>query len=152
MSAWSVWYDITSTKHVLGNERQCGVYEIRLADSTRQAIPVGRLLGNDPCGLLGIGKSVNLSRRISDFNRAHLKGSLRHSGGSRLFLVWVLHYSPIAASHNVNSIVQFRVAKVKNNVKAETAEEALLKRYFYKFGELPPLNSTMPDGRTRWLR
>lgn len=147
MPEWSEWRDISSIKDFSEEVgKSSGVYEIRLSNSAGHPNTIGRLLGNDEDGLLAIGESVDLARRIKDFYHAYSKGKFgRHSVGDRFFLVLVCQYSSFGATHQNNSKLQFRVMKLGSKDEAQKEEEKLLKNYFRKHGELPSLNSDMPD-------
>jgi hypothetical protein len=146
-SEWSEWQDISSIKDSAKEIGKFpGVYMIRLADSAGQPITISRLFGDDDGGLLAIGESVDLARRIKEFHNAYTAGTFgRHSVGDRLFLILVCQYSSFKTASQNNSTVQFRVMKLSDKVEAQTEEEKLLKNYFKEHGELPPLNGNMPD-------
>ena len=150
MSKWSEWRDISSVKDFAEDiGKSPGVYEIRLADLARQSIRISRLFGDDEEGLLAIGESVNLGRRIKEFHNAYTAGKFgRHSVGDRLFLVLMCQYSRFKTNYQNNSWVQFRVMKLSSKADAQAEEERLLKNYFKAHGELPPLNGNMPDKNT----
>ena len=152
MSNWSKWQDISPIKNLAGElSKVSAVYKIRLSDSAGRPIPVGRLLGIDKKGVLAIGESVNLARRIKELYKAYIGDRfMRHSVGDRLFLVLVCQYSHFKTTYQNNSRVQFVVMKLSNKTEAETEEERLLKDYFKTYGELPPLNSLMPDKHIGW--
>lgn len=96
--------------------------------------------------MLAIGESVDLARRIKEFYNAYAAGTFgRSSTGDRLFLVLMCQYSSFKTTYQNNSTVQFRVMKLSDKAEAQTEEEKLLKNYFKEHGELPPLNSSMPD-------
>lgn len=140
MSEWSVWRDI---KEFSDLGKCCGVYKIRLTDQAGYPSAIGRFLDHDQDGLLAIGQSVNLARRIKEFRDAYAgKRFLQHSVGDRLFLVRICQHTSLKLS---NVGVQVAVMKLENKAVAQAAEENLLKTYFKGFGELPPLNSNMPD-------
>jgi hypothetical protein len=140
MSEWSVWRDINDFDDF---GKCCGVYKLRLTDQVGGPSLIGRFLGCDHDGLLAIGQSVNLARRIKEFRDAYAgKRFLRHSVGDRLFLVRLCQHTSLKLN---NVRVQIAVMKLENKVAAQAAEENLLKKYFKGFGELPPLNSNMPD-------
>ena len=151
MSNWSKWQNISSIKNLAGElSKVSGVYKIRLSDSAGRPIPVGRLLGIDKKGLLAIGESVNLGRRIKEFHNAYTAGKFgRHSVGDRLFLVLMCQYSRFKTNYRNNSWLQFKVMKLSSKADAQAEEERLLKNYFKAHGELPPLNGNMPD-KNNW--
>lgn len=149
MAKWSGWQDILSIKEVgtLGNGP--GVYKIRLADSAKRPISIGRFLHEDKSGLLAIGESKHLAERIREFKGGWQSGRFgRHPAGDRMFLASVYKYSCLQTSHQ-NSILQVCVMKCANKEAAQDQEEKLLKDYFIDYGELPPLNSNLPD-RKGW--
>jgi hypothetical protein len=152
MSNWSKWRDISSINNFTKElSKVPGVYKIRLSDSAGRSHPIGRLLGIDKKGVLAIGESANLARRIKEFYKAYIGDKfMRHSVGDRLFLVWVCQYSHFKTTYQNNSKVQFIVMKLNNKTEAETEEERLLKEYFKTYGELPPLNSLLPDKHIGW--
>jgi predicted GIY-YIG superfamily endonuclease len=152
MSNWSKWKDISSIDNLAGQLSKIpGVYKMRLSNSAGRAHPIGRLLDADKKGVLAIGESVNLARRIKEFHRAYIGDRfMRHSVGDRLFLVLMCQYSRFKTAYQNNVKIQFAVMKLNNKTEAETKEERLLKGYFKKFGELPPLNSLMPDKYISW--
>ena len=151
MAKWSEWKDISSVKDFSEDiGKSPGVYEIRLANLARQSIHISRLFGDDEEGLLAIGESVNLGRRIKEFHNAYTAGVFgRHSVGDRLFLVLMCQYSRFKTNYQNKSWLQFRVMKLSSKAAAQAEEERLLKDYFKAHGELPPLNCSMPD-KNNW--
>lgn len=151
MSNWSKWQDISSIKDLARElSKALGVYKIRLSDSAGRPIPIGRLLGIDKKGVLAIGESVNLGRRIKEFHNAYTARKFgRHSVGDRLFLVLMCQYSRFKTNYQNNSWLQFRVMKLSSKADTQAEEERLLKNYFKAHGELPPLNNNMPD-KNNW--
>ena len=152
MSNWSKWKDISSIDNLARQlSKVPGVYKMRLSNSAGRAHPIGRLLDIDKKGVLAVGESANLARRIKEFHRAYIGDRfMRHSEGDRLFLVLMCQYSHFKTAYQNNFTIQFAVMKLNNKTEAETKEERLLKGYFKKFGELPPLNSLMPDKYISW--
>jgi hypothetical protein len=102
-------------------------------------------LGSDKEGLLAIGESMNLARRIMEFHHAYTgKSFLRHSVGDRLFLVRICQHTSLRINFG-NYKLQVAVIKLENKSETQREEENFLKVYFKEYGELPPLNSSMPD-------
>ena len=151
MSNWNKWQDISSVKNLAGElSKVPGVYKIRLSDSAGRPIPIGRLLGIDKKGVLAIGESANLARRIKEFYKAYTAEKFgHHSVGDRLFLVMMCQYSRFKTNYQNNSGLQLRVMKLSSKADAQAKEERLLKNYFKAHGELPPLNNNMPD-KNNW--
>jgi hypothetical protein len=147
MANWSKWQDISSAKNLaLQLAKVPGVYRIRLSNSSGRPIPIGRLLRIDKNGLLAIGESANLARRIKEFYQAYTAEKFgHHSVGDRLFLVLMCQYSRFKTNHQNNSGLQLQVMKLSSKADAQAEEEKLLKIYFKVHGELPPLNNSMPD-------
>jgi hypothetical protein len=144
MSAWSGWQDILAIKDFAGFGKCAGIYKIRRADPEGVAVPVARLEGNDEEGLLAIGESNNLARRIKEFHDAYIGKRFQHSSAVNLFITWVSRYSPLQTSHG-QSRIQVTAMKLGDKIEAEKQEEELFKRYFVRYGELPPLNNKLPD-------
>ena len=48
--------------------------------------------------------------------------------------------------------MQFRVKRIPDEEQAKHEEERLLKSYFKRFGELPPLNTRMEKRRVLWTK
>ncbi|GAI36377.1 unnamed protein product, partial [marine sediment metagenome] len=109
-------------------------------------VPISRLFGKDKSGLLSIGQSVHLRSRIQQFYKVakEMAGFFKHSAGDRLFLA---RLCASASSNNYfsNKIIQVSFITLQSKMEAEELEERLLKCYFKKYGELPPLNNSMPD-------
>ena len=126
-----------------------GVYCIRLIDAPSETpIPIARFLCIDASGTLLIGVSGNLGQRLHKFYHSYLEDARTHSEGRRLHLVRMIceYEEKIYA----NSSMQFCVKHVSDMEEAKHEEERLLKTYFIRFGELPPLNSVLGKMRVRW--
>ena len=147
MSKWSKWRDITMD-NLTDLGKWPGVYIIRLAN-VGYSTPIGRFLKKDKSGLLAIGESGDLARRIKEFYHAYNRQIFfRHSAGDRLFFVLAYHHSSWSTS-NQNSTVQFKFMRVKNKIEAQNKEAKLLMEYFIRYGELPPLNNSLPN-KSNW--
>lgn len=106
-----------------------GVYEIRCHGKE-----VCRALDADPNGILDIGESKHLRRRLEDFLRcASHKGVAGHMAGWRYSYLNFKRYFPLAD-------LQFRWAALESKENAVEAESKRMLSYLDKFGELPPLN------------
>ncbi len=148
MLVWSKWLNVD---HFNSIGKKPGVYKIRLAHSgNHHSALISRLLGKDKCGLLSIGHSVNVSNRIQNFYRVagKMPGFFKHSAGDRLFLAQICARAT-SNTYFSNKIIQFSSILVQSKEEAKELEERLLKCYFKKYGELPPLNSSMPDGNVQ---
>ena len=144
---WSEWLDIDNFTEIGSLP---GVYRIRLVDlADNSPVTIQRLFCKDEEGMLVIGETINLRRRIREFHKVikEKTGFLRHSAGDRLFLNLIFRR---ASSQTLldNKGFQVSFVKAQDKVGAQRLEELLLKIYFIQFGELPPLNSSMPDKDT----
>jgi hypothetical protein len=111
-----------------------GVYHIRCFKDNK-VIKINRVLGIDNDGILYIGKSDNLRERLRMLWRVinpKLKATA-HTFGTK---------------YNDNKNLRFAFPLKTLFVSIEVAEEPkkleneLLDKYFIKFGEVPPFNST----------
>lgn len=139
MPKWRKWQPIDSIYSNISLLGQKGIYQIRMVDRDKKPITIPRLAGVDTEGIVYIGKSVRLRPRIEDF----LGG--RHSGGGSYYLVYRhLIRSKRFRTHSL----QFRVLTCEEPA-LEIKEANILRKYFYKFCELPPFNSTVPGGKKK---
>src|SRR3972149_2868037 len=143
MLEWEPWQDIDLTEKFADRYQWPGIYTIRLADSVGHPIEIRRFLGDDEDGLLTIGESTNVASRMKEFANAYEGRSFKHYEGERLFLIRVK--TRFGRGVYDNCRLQFTVRKLKDKAEAQKEEEKLLKGYFVKYGELPPLNANMPD-------
>ena len=134
---WSPWKNITESSRYDG----CAVYEVRLVNKEDHPVIINRFLGTDKEGILAIGMTTNMERRRKQFiygeNRCRA-----HSEGNLLFLL--KEYSRFKTKYN-RTRYQYRFQKVKTRDDAKKKEKKLIKDYFKKYGEVPPLNSAIPD-------
>ncbi len=107
-----------------------GVYKI-LADR-----PICRLLGTDKEGILDIGESIDLRKRITIF-RSCIKGSRKqgHAAGVRFRDRELLN-----SFAEETLLVRWKKTGGKDKRKAQAEEARLLQKYRNDFGENPPLN------------
>jgi hypothetical protein len=77
---WSPAYRLFDTEHHLGVSGKPGVYRIR-AFTDKEPLPIPRANGVDPAGILHIGKSTDLGKRLGQFRRAAESGQARHHAG-----------------------------------------------------------------------
>jgi len=148
MGKWSNWKEIRRIDDVAVLFKCPGVYRIRLTDQQEKAMKISRFLGVDKEGLLAIGESKNVSRRIRQFYRAYSGQSFAHSVAERLFVLLFKRVN--SESMLKNSRLEFSCMKLKDKAEAQIHEERSLKTYFKEFGELPPLNSSLPDKNVDW--
>jgi hypothetical protein len=143
---WSRWLPLTE---------RCGhwepaTYQIRLLSGDAPVV-INRLLGADNDGILSIGKTKNMEGRRKQFATALAK-CYGHSEGNLLYLL--MNYSRLKTVIR-NPAVEYRFTKRESDEAAIAHEAALLRAYIVQHGELPPLNSILPDRygeRTPWER
>ena len=112
----------------------------------RRPKPVKRVFGVDPAGLLYIGKSKNISHRLSQFLRSY------HTASS--YLWYNLHLTKGLFGRSVSrgralkaclqASLEVRVVGPLSERFLAGLERALLYAYLSRFGELPPLNFSAP--------
>jgi hypothetical protein len=146
-SSWQDMDNINNCADLKPNRPVAGVYWIRLAQRDGNPCRVGRFLDDDKDGILAIGKSANLFRRIDEFNRA-CEGRLGHSEGERFFLVTIA--SRFAEKYD-GPRLQFGYEPLIDKAQAHKREAELFKEYFQRYGELPPLNSNLSDMDSSWV-
>ena len=114
--------------------KEPGAYLVRCRNH-----PTNRLLGLDQEGVLDIGESGNLRRRIKLF-QACIEGQKRlHCAGRRFHRLGLARHFPIKE-------LEFKWCITEDKESAMDLEGELLKDYENTFGELPPLNSKSGRG------
>lgn len=116
------------------------VYEFRLVMNGKP-VRIGRMLTEDINGTLVIGSTGGMDSRWCQSRSAHQ----RSSGSSTLnWLFFLERYSELLKRFP-NATYEYRFAIVPSESEALIVEERLLKQYWRQYGELPPLNSNMPN-------
>lgn len=98
--------------------------------------PIGRLLGTDRIGVLDVGESKDLRKRLSDLYRcASTAGQTGHMAGWRLGSLGLLSRLGV-------EIDKLRIfwRETETEDQAYRLEGRILRTYYELFGELPPLN------------
>ena len=111
-----------------------GTYRLRVADGTSWRV-IRRAGGDDPGGVLDIGKTKNLWDRLSKFQRAIRNGKDSHAAGIKF-------HSYDFATEFPHETLQIEIVQLPSKNHAEALELGLLEHYLYRFKDLPPLNST----------
>ena len=137
MSRWNEWVDLEKNT----SYKSCGVYKIRLADSKDYPIEIPRFIDKDKDGILQIGSSKDTERRIKYFRGAIEGKGYAHAEGQRLNLV--KKYTNFMGRYN-DCKIQYSFKKLRNESETKKEEERLLKCYFKSYGEVPPLNNSLP--------
>ncbi|PKV51337.1 hypothetical protein ATE84_3412 [Aquimarina sp. MAR_2010_214] len=111
-----------------------GIYFLQRYNND-EIIPISRLIGKDNQGILYIGKSENLTRRLGTLinliNGTSTTG--KHSMGLRYQEIEVFQ------KHLKPENIKLRIIFCDN---PRDIESSMLLEYLYKFGELPPLNNS----------
>ncbi len=140
MIKWTKWMPIETAAS--GEQRLVahGIYQIRAVTPRGKPIRIDRLLGNDPKGILYVGRSGIKSRSPSRTIANRLREFLaqRHSGG--------VTYAKACARLNVTARfmghrLEARAIFLKDK-DISTTESRVLAEYFSKHAELPPCNSS----------
>ena len=134
-SAWSSWRPIGDACAYRGP----AVYQVRL-QGPRGVRKISRFLRRDPRGLLCIGMTGNMWGRIRQFER----GLSRGTGHSEANLLHQLEESS-SLNRLISRVYQYRFRALRTRAQAAQLEEQLIKRYLKRFGEVPPLNSAIPN-------
>jgi hypothetical protein len=133
---WSDWRDVNQP----ADHKGCAVYRIRLCNQTGP-VRISRFLGTDDDGLLCIGKTIHMDYRRKQFVNSLKDGESAHSEGR------LLHFlekeSPLLKFHPKPKY-QYSFAKVSSGQESKIEEEQI-KAYVRRFGEVPPLNSAIPN-------
>lgn len=118
------------------------VYEIRMTSIGGDPNPISRFLDADKRGLLTIGETGSMESRRKQFISAIEKHS-NHSEGNLLY--HLLRHTPLNKRFP-NHRLEYRFYSETD----KAAEARLIKIYIRKFGEVPPLNSAIPDRDGNW--
>ena len=120
-----------------------GVYRVRIFHSEGRPVPIHRLRGTDPEGVLHIGQSQDLKRRVGQFLRSAARGNKNHHAGNEFF------YWGFATDYPVSML---RL----DYIVTATAREAIdRERYFHeayrrRHFDRPPLDGTSGQPSMPW--
>ena len=140
---WTDWLDI----EVSANFRKPAVYKVRLIDSDGNRCKLARLLKVDKEGTMCIGHTGDMEQRRKQFLTA-LKKAYGHSSMNLVYYLW--KYSSIFREKFKSAKFQYSFCRCSSVYKAKNCESDLIKSYFKKFGEVPPLNSSIPNRYKDW--
>ena len=139
---WSAWQDISQAKVKYMDHP--GVYQVRLVDEDGNPVQIPRFTGTDEEGLIYIGSSVDLGRRLREFENTAKKFKYGHSGAGtylQAFVNFIYRQHPYL-NFKLECRVKHSPSADKSAVKKQ--EAILLAGYFYKYNELPPCNGNVP--------
>lgn len=116
------------------------VYKVRLL-AGGEVVELPRFLRHDRSGILQIGVSGSFEKRRRQFVRGLASGR-GHSEGNMLHIL-----ERRSALLQIFSGCSYEIAFVQMSGRDEALaeEETLIKRYFTRFGEVPPLNTQLPN-------
>lgn len=128
ISSPEFWYQIEEFFGKSG-----GIYVLSCLDEEGNEIPISRLLGIDPSGVLYIGMASSFLDRVIDLKKSlsPKHASRAHECGARY-----KEHQGISSSF---SYERLQVNLIGSSEPRATEREAL-QSYMTKFGELPPLN------------
>jgi hypothetical protein len=133
---WSPWLPLSTPS----DRWEPAVYQFRLMNDGVPFV-INRLLGSDEDAILTIGKTKNMEARRKQF-ACGLEKCYGHSEANLLYLL--INYSRLKRVVSKPS-VEYRFTKRETDQLAIEHEAALLRAYIVRHGELPPLNSILPD-------
>ena len=143
MSRWNKWIDIEKDTSYKGY----GVYKIRLANLKDCPIEIPRFLNKDRDGIIQIGSSINTEKRIKCFRSAMEGKGCAHAEGKRLNRI--KKYTNFTGRYN-DCKIQYSFKELGSEIEVRKKEERLLKCYFKRHGEVPPLNNNLPKKYVNW--
>lgn len=132
---WSLPYLVFDAKHHLDVLGRPGVYRIRAFTEGRDPLPIPRAAGVDPLGMLHIGKSNDLGRRLRLFRRAVEGAQASHQAG-REYAKW--HFERLVPRERL----WFDYVLTAGGAEALALERRLHKEYRVQFLDRPPLDGT----------
>jgi len=119
-----------------------GIYIIRID----RHIP--RMGGTDKKGILYIGSSRKIGNRIDSFwNAAHQASGVLWVHPRLAKLVFKKEIKDKSKVERLIEELEIKLAVPIRRQELKLAEKAALFAYMFQFGELPPLNFTIPGGR-----
>ncbi|MBN1885819.1 MAG: hypothetical protein JW876_09905 [Candidatus Krumholzibacteriota bacterium] len=101
---------------------------------------IQRFLRKDPSGILQIGVTKNAKKRRRQFVRGLATGW----GHSEANLLHMLERRSCLRRRFSGARYEIAFKPFATREEAEAEEETLIKRYLFRFGEVPPLNSAIP--------
>ena len=139
---WMGWLNINEKCNYQGP----AVYKVRLTNANSNAYALERLLKADKKGIMCIGHTSNMKQRRAQF----VSAINRASGHSEMNLVYYLKDYPNFLKRFKDENFQYSFCKCSGVAESRKKEEKLIKSYFKEFGEVPPLNSAIPNRYKKW--
>ena len=120
--------------------------QVRLRLGYGDVATIPRFLSVDDQGLLCIGESGSMEARRRQF----VRGMERPGGHSEANLLHHLLQHTRFAKNFPNHRLELRYRREPTKADAKTAEAKLIKQYVRKHGEVPPLNTALPNRHDGW--
>jgi len=140
MINWTDWQKI-----IKNSVEKSAVYQVRMVDDDLKPYSINRFLDTDKDGIVCIGESSNMEQRRKKF----LSGIKYARGHSSMNLVYYLErHTKLKEIFNPYSF-QYRYSTCKASER-KRIKSKLTKEYFKQFGEVPPLNSVLPNRYDGW--
>ena len=136
---WTKWQPID----VVSRNGGPAVYRIRAVKNGRPLV-IDRFLGTDVRGILSIGVSGNFEQRRQKFVRA-LSVGRGHSEANLLCLLF--RYCRLEQKIG-NILIEYSCCAQCLRSEALKLEAQQIKNYLRRYGEVPPLNSAIPERYT----
>lgn len=137
MSTWTEWFPLDAKLEYYGP----AVYQFRQLKDGKPS-PIQRWGGIDLGGILVIGETENLAKRLEDSVNAIRKCS----GSTTLNLLhFVQCFSRYYDHYRDFESIQYRFVRFSSKLEAEAEETRLITNYICEFWEPPPLNSKIKE-------
>ena len=131
---WSVWFPL-EPEYIAKAPHLPGSYKISCGEVVK------RLVGEDKDGILMVGESEDLQRRIGQFHESiSVSKAVSHSEGNTFYNLTMKEHFPISS-------LRFKFATTTTKADARSLEERELNDYENVHLELPPLNSARQHRR-----
>jgi hypothetical protein len=126
-------------KYNEGIKEEPGIYKIFMVDGKMNPIPTSRYLSQDKNGILYIGSTDNVQRRL-----AEIKKSLPYPKNEKEVYISDCHQF----GRKAKLIKKLKIESELNSIRVEVCytdnflseEASALEEYFQDYGELPPFN------------
>jgi len=139
---WMDWLNINDKCNYQGP----AIYKVRLTDASGNAFKLNRLLKTDDEGIMCIGHTSKMEQRRKQF----LSAIKRANGHSEMNLVYYLNAYTDFKNKFEDAQFQYYFCECSDVAESKREEEQLIKAYFKEFGEVPPLNSSIPKRYENW--
>ncbi len=140
---WCEWKEIDQPTVYCSH----AVYQLRYVDASASPCSIARFLGADPAGILYIGERASMEQARIDI-KAGIDSWNKHMAGIMIHIL--RRYSEAFRQRHTQSRLQYRFEEHASKESRKRREERLIKEYVVRFGEVPPLNSAIPNRHAAW--